>query len=325
MLVSMGATEDAARRSLIAGQKPANVAGRATTIAVAGAGTMGAGLVRLFADAGYGVAVFDARPGAAEAAAGQRTGVVAAGSVAEALAGADLCVEAIVEELEPKRALFRELAQGAPPACVLATNTSALSVAALAQAVPAEARPRVLGTHFFNPPDIIPAVEVVRGPETGDEAVETTLRLLRDAGKVGAVLNDSPGFVANRIQHAMIAEAWRCLEDGVATAEAIDAIVSGSFGFRLFAYGPFAIGDFNGLDVYESVLRSLEAAYGERFSPPRALLELVDHGELGVKTGKGAFEYSPAEVVELVRRRDGVFARLAELRRELLPPDEPLA
>ena len=278
---------------------------------------MGAGFVRLFRDAGYQVSVYDVRPGAAEAAAEQREGAVAAGSLAEALAGADLCIEAIVEELEPKQALFRELAVVAPSECVLATNTSALSVAAIASAVPEAVRPRVLGTHFFNPPDIIPAVEVVRGPETDEEAVETAVRLLQDAGKVAAVLHDSPGFVANRIQHAMIAEAWRCLEDGVATAEAIDAIVSGSFGFRLFAYGPFAIGDFNGLDVYESVLRSLESAYGERFSPPRALLERVEHGELGVKTGRGAFEYTAHEVTERVRRRDAIFARLAEIRRTL--------
>jgi 3-hydroxybutyryl-CoA dehydrogenase len=316
----MGATEDAARRGLIAGQKPANVAGRATTISLVGAGTMGAGFVRLFADAGYEVSVYDVRPAAAEAAAAQRESTVAAESLAEALAGADLCIEAIVEELEPKRALFGELVEVAPPACVLATNTSALSVAAIAEAVPARARERVVGTHFFNPPDIVPAVEVVRGPETSDEAVETALRLLRGAGKVAAVLNDSPGFVANRIQHAMIAEAWRCLEDGVATAEAIDAIVSGSFGFRLFAYGPFAVGDFNGLDVYASVLRSLESAYGERFSPPRALLERVEAGELGLKTGKGAFEYIPSEAEELLLRRDEIFARLAEIRRPLLEP-----
>jgi len=281
---------------------------------------MGAGFVRLFADAGYEVSVYDVRPGAAEAAAAQRDGAVVAATLAEALAGADLCIEAIVEELEAKLALFRALAEVAPPACVLATNTSALSVAAIAEALPAGARERVIGAHFFNPPDIIPAVEVVRGPETGEAAVETALRLLRGAGKVAAVLNDSPGFVANRIQHAMIAEAWRCLEEGVATAEAIDAIVSGSFGFRLFAYGPFAVGDFNGLDVYESVLRSLEAAYGDRFSPPRALLERVEAGEFGLKTGKGAFEYAPGGAEDRALRRDTIFTRLAEIRTLLLGP-----
>jgi len=288
-----------------------------TRVALVGAGTMGAGFVRLFDDAGYRVRVFDSHPTAAAVAAAQRPAAEAVASLAEAVEGADLCIEAIVEELEPKRTLFRDIAAAAPPGCVLATNTSALSIAAIASAVPEGVRPRVIGTHFFNPPDIIPAVEVVRGPETGEEAVETTLRLLRGAGKVAAVLNDSPGFVANRIQHAMIAEAWRCLEDGVATAEAIDAVVSGSFGFRLFAYGPFAIGDFNGLDVYASVLRSLEAAYGERFAPPRALLERVERGELGVKTGKGALAYATGEAEELLRRRDEIFARLAELRKTL--------
>jgi 3-hydroxybutyryl-CoA dehydrogenase len=283
-------------------------------VAVVGAGPMGAGLVRLFAAAGYAVRVLDERSGAAEAAARAAEGAQASGSLAELVADADLCVEAIVEELAPKQALFAELARVAAPTCVLATNTSALSVDAIAEAVAPDVRPRVLGTHFFNPPDVVPAVEVVRGHATDEWALELALRLVRGAGKRAAVVRDSPGFVANRIQHAMVIEAWRCYEEGIATPAAIDMIVRSSFGFRLLAYGPFQLGDLNGLDVYRSVMRLLEAAYGERFAPPPALLALVEEGAYGTKSGRGVYEYGPGEVERLVRQRDDLLRQLAEFQ-----------
>lgn len=290
----------------------------AARVAVIGTGTMGRGFARLFTRAGYAVSLADVRPEAAEAVAREVDGAEAAASGAEAARDADLCLETIVEELAPKQALFAELAAAAPAGCVLASNTSALSIGDIASAVPPETRGRVVGAHFFNPPDIVPAVEVVRGPESSEAAIETAVRLLEDAGKSVAVVKDSPGFVANRIQTAMVLEAWRCLEDGVATPEAIDAIVSASFGFRLFAYGPFQIGDLAGLEIYKQVAQTLEAAYGERFAPPRSLLDHVERGEYGVKTGKGVFSYTPEQARELTRRRDRVFARLAELRASLL-------
>lgn len=289
-----------------------------TRITVVGAGTMGAGLARLLARAGHEVTLFDERRDAAAAVAGQTPGVTAAGSLEDAVATAELCIEAIVEDLEVKRALFTRLAELAPQDALLATNTSALSVADVAQDVPAGARRRVLGAHFFNPPDIVPAVEVVQAPETDPAAVQRVVALLRDAGKVAAVVADTPGFVANRIQHAMIVEAWRCMEEGVATAEAIDSIVSASFGFRLFAYGPFQLGDFNGLDVYRSVMETLRDAYGERFEPPQALVALVERGAVGVKSGEGTFAYPGDRGDSLLRRRDELLARLAALRAQEL-------
>jgi len=285
-------------------------------VTVIGAGTMGAGFVRLFAAAGLDVTAYDARPGAADAAVAEFPGASAAASLGEAVEDADVCIEAIVEELEPKQALFRELATLAAHGCVLATNTSALSIDAIASGAPEAARPRVIGAHFFNPPDVIPAVEVVRGALTSDATVATTVELLERAGKSPAVVADSPGFVANRIQHAMIVEAWRCVEEGIADAAAVDSIVSASFGFRLFAYGPFAIGDFNGLDVYESTQRTLADAYGERFEPPASLRAHVERGEVGLKAGKGVFEWDDPEAA--ARRRDAVFARLAEIRRDVV-------
>jgi 3-hydroxybutyryl-CoA dehydrogenase len=289
------------------------------SVAVIGAGTMGAGIASLFRAAGHDVRLFDTRAEALEAAA-RATGAAPCAYVSEAVAGAELCLEAIVEELEPKRELFAELARVAEPDCVLATNTSALRVAAIADGLPDAARRRVLGAHFFNPPDIVPAVEVVRTAHTAGDAVERTMRLLREAGKVPAIVADVAGFAANRIQHAMVLEAWRCLEEGVADAEAIDAIVSGSFGFRLFAFGPFQLGDFNGLDVYRSVHETLRDAYGERFAPPRSLMALVEEGAVGTKAGRGVFDYRDVDVARLTERRDALLRRLAAVRARELPP-----
>jgi 3-hydroxybutyryl-CoA dehydrogenase len=287
-------------------------------VAVVGAGTMGAGLVRLLARAGHRVTVFDERRSSASDVASSVPGAVAADRLANAVAGIQWCVEAIVEELGAKRELFAALATAAPSESVLASNTSALSIDAIAEGVAPEVRPRVVGAHFFNPPDIVPAVEVVRGTQSSKDAIDFTVGLLKDAGKTVAVVRDVPGFVANRIQMAMVAEAWRCLEEDVASPEDIDAIVSASFGFRLFAYGPFALGDFNGLDVYESVFASLASAYGDRFKARPPLKRLADEGKVGVKAGAGVYEYPDRTGAEAVHRRDRLLERLARLRDELL-------
>ena len=294
-----------------------------TPVAVVGAGTMGAGLARLFVAAGHDVTVFDERTDVAAALAARTPGVRAAATLADAVGDADLCVEAIVEDLEAKRAVFARLAEFAPADAVLATNTSALLVGDVAEAVPPATRGRVLGAHFFNPPDVVPAVEVGQARDTDPEAVRRVAELLTAAGKVAAVVADTPGFVANRIQHAMIVEAWRCMEEGVATPEDIDKVVSASFGFRLFAYGPFQLGDFNGLDVYQSVMETLRDAYGERFAPPATLVERVQRGHVGVKAGEGVFAYPGDRGAQALRRRDELLHRLSRLRAEELAPDGP--
>lgn len=287
-------------------------------IAVVGAGTMGAGLGRLFSAGGHHVRLQRQRPGVAARAADSIEGVSAAHGLREAVADAEVCVEAIVEEIGAKQQLMAAVAAAAPPGAILATNTSALSIAAIGADLRPSDRRRLAGAHFFNPPDVVPAVEVVRGPDTAPEVVRSLLELLRGVGKVCAVVTDTPGFVANRIQHAMVVEVWRCFEEGVATAEDIDAIVSASFGFRLFAFGPFQLGDFNGLDVYESVMTTLEEAYGERFKPPAALVERVARGAFGVNAGEGVFRYEDGEGDRALERRDAILARLSAFRRQEL-------
>ena len=283
-------------------------------IAIVGAGTMGQGLVRLFSGAGHEVTVFDPQQEAARRCAEAAKGTVASPTLADAVRNADLSIEAAVEQLEIKQEIFNELATHTREDAILATNTSALSIGDIGGKLSADRRSRMLGMHFFNPPDVVPAVEVVPLPETDPAAVAQVTDLLVGAGKEPAVVADTPGFVANRIQHAMIAEAWRCFDEGIATPEAIDRIVSGSFGFRLFAYGPFALGDFNGLDIYQSVLESLATAYGDRFAPPAGLVGRVERGAVGVRTGEGALSYDDGQAERAVERRDRILKRLAELR-----------
>lgn len=283
---------------------------------------MGQGLVRLFSGAGHELSVFDPQTDAARRCADAAKGTVASSTLADAVQDADVCIEAAIEQLGVKQEIFTGLATHTREDTILATNTSALVVSEIAEPLSPDRRSRTLGSHFFNPPDVVPAVEVVPLPETDPMVVARMTNLLADAGKEPAIVADTPGFVANRIQHAMIAEAWRCFDEGIATPEAIDRIVSGSFGFRLFAYGPFALGDFNGLDIYQSVLESLAAAYGDRFAPPAGLVERVERGAVGIRAGEGALSHGDGETERAVERRDRILRRLAELRVSVLD-DQP--
>ena len=169
---------------------------------------------------------------------------------------------------------------------------------------------RVIGTHWYNPAHIVPCVEVVPADATSDQTIASTVELLRRLGKEPAVTKSVPGFVGNRIQLVMAAEAFRCVEQGIATPEAVDAIVRSSFGFRLGAFGPLQVSDLAGLDVYESVYDYLTDRCGDPwYEAPRLLRELVQQGRTGVKSSAGVYEYSREEAAELVSQRDRVLYR----------------
>ena len=285
-------------------------------VAVVGAGTMGHGLAQVFAQAGHPVRLTDADPAqlprahaaierglAAQVAAGrlnEREAEVAAervepvDSLVGAVGEAAFVFEAVLEKIEIKQAVFSEAGEVASPDTILASNTSTFDIDVMASVT---RRPeRVIGAHWFNPPQIVPCVEVIPGTETSDATIEATVRILRDAGKAPSVVKNVPAFVSNRIQVAMAMEALRCLADGLATAEEIDRIARTSFGFRLAAYGPLEIMDHAGIDAYRNSLRYLcDEAGIERFAPPEGMLdELVDAGRHGVKSGRGFYEYEDA-------------------------------
>jgi len=276
---------------------------------VAGAGLMGHGIAQVLAAAGRRVDLYE--PELARAIAGRDR--VAAGvdrlvakrrltpPEREALLAlitptdrpdvvgvADLAIEAIPEDLDLKRSLLAGLDGRAPGRTIIATNTSSIPIAVLAEVIAPGRRARFVGMHFFSPVPVMPLVEVVRGAETDPETVAAIVGLAGELGKRTIVSADRPGFIVNRTLFPLLVEAMRVLEEGTGSAADIDA------GARLglnHPMGPLELADFIGLDVCLDILRMLRDGLGERYAPPRVLEELVAEGRLGRKTGSGFHEY----------------------------------
>jgi 3-hydroxybutyryl-CoA dehydrogenase len=274
------------------------------SVGIVGAGTMGAGIAQVAAVAGHRVLVADAVPGAAaRAVAGLRDRVraqVARGRLtvdpdsldltavdaADDLAGCAIVIEAIVEDLAAKRALFAELESVVTDSAILASNTSSLSPTALAAGL---AHPeRLVGLHFFNPVPAMRLVEVISGLATAPEVADAAAALAGAWGKTVVRSAATPGFIVNRIARPYYGEAWRLYEEHACVPENIDAILTGAGGFRM---GPFALMDLIGHDVNEAVTRSVWAAFGydPRFAPALAQRALVEAGWLGRKSGRGVY------------------------------------
>jgi 3-hydroxybutyryl-CoA dehydrogenase len=308
--------------------------------AIIGAGTMGLGVAECFAAAGLGVRLADATPelarearerlvqrarGHAEAglipveAADRAEEATAAEGLAEAVGGADLVFGDRLEDLGVKQEILASCSEAASADAVIVSNTSSLPMDDLAGFVK---RPeRFLGTHWFNPPEWTPGVEVIPAQTTDPGVVEKVMGFLTDIGKRPIVVRSGPGFVANRIQNALFLEAVRCVEEGLASPQEVDEVVRSCFGFRLPFFGPFQIADMAGLDVYASVLGTLREGLGERFETPEMLRELVEAGRTGTKGGAGFLEYTDEEREKLLLERDRRYAALLELL-ERLPPVE---
>jgi 3-hydroxybutyryl-CoA dehydrogenase len=279
-------------------------------IAVIGAGTMGHGIAYAAALAGCEVVLSDSRAAALPLALERITGLLDGGvargkltpsarestgrriraevSPAVAAAGAELVIEAVAEDLSVKRQLFREIEAAAPAEALLATNTSSLSVAAIAGAVH---RPgRVVGMHFFNPVPAMKLVEVVTHEGAERASVERAVAFARQLGKEPIVVQDSPGFASSRLGVALGLEAMRMLEEGVATPEDIDKAMELGYNHPM---GPLKLSDVVGLDVRLAIAESLYRALEDpQFEPPRILRDKVAKGELGKKTGRGFYVWS---------------------------------
>jgi 3-hydroxybutyryl-CoA dehydrogenase len=302
-------------------------------VAVVGSGYMGGGIAQVFALSGRDVVLADASaeqaarsreriiqeavdfterglfpPGAAERIA---SGVSAAASIDAAVSDVDLVEEAVPEILELKHDVLRRISAASRADAIIGSNTSTISIGTLAEAV---TRPeRFLGVHFSNPAPLIPGVEVIPHAGTDPDVAPQVIDLLEECGKTGVEIADVTGFVLNRLQYALFSEAARLVEEGVASPEAVDRIARTTFGFRLPFFGPFAIADMAGLDVYDFCYRSLHDAYPDRFVAPEALTDRVRSGRLGVKSG-GGFLATPAErLPDLISYRDEAYAAMLVL------------
>jgi 3-hydroxybutyryl-CoA dehydrogenase len=303
-------------------------------IAVVGAGLMGHGIALELAAYGYDISLHDrdqsqlerARGGIAEGLArlvdiGRITAEEAAGTPARiameidlrsAVAGADLVIEAVSEDVEVKRTVFRDIDAWAPRHAILASNTSTFMPSLLAVAT---TRPeRVLVAHYFNPPYLLPLVELVRGDLTADETVATMRALYEGIGKSPAVVQrEVPGFVGNRLQMALLREALAIVDAGIASPRDVDTIIRTSFGRRLAVAGVFEVFEAAGWDLTLAVADQLFPAIDRSPEPPLSLREKVARGELGLKTGKGFYEWTPEEAAALRNRISNGLAAIARL------------
>jgi 3-hydroxybutyryl-CoA dehydrogenase len=271
-------------------------------VLVVGAGQMGAGIAQVVAASGRTVLLHDAAPGAVERGletierslerlhakgGAEPSTVLARIAPTDALVEADLLIEAIVEDADVKKAVFREADAVLPSAAVLASNTSSIPITELAAAT---SRPdRVIGMHFFNPVPVLALVEVIRAVQTSDETATAIVELARDLGKTPAEANDFPGFVSNRILMPFVNEAAYALMEGVADAEAIDTIARLGFAHPI---GPLALADLIGLDTCVAIMEVLHHGLGDpKYAPCPLLRQKVAAGHLGRKTGRGFYAY----------------------------------
>lgn len=309
------------------------------TVAVVGSGYMGGGIAQVLALAGatvkiadvseeiavanYGRLLAEARQFVADglfpddAVARLEAHLSPAASIEEAVAGADFIEEAVPEKLEIKHETLRRISAAARPDAVIGSNTSTILIASLAEAVTNPER--FLGVHFSNPAPFIPGVELIPHPGTDESVIPLVEELVASTGKETARVKDATGFVLNRLQYALFHEATQIVEEGIATPEDIDTIVRTTFGFRLPVFGPFAIADMAGLDVYSFCYASLQTRWPERFATPDSLKELVDAGKFGTKSGAGYLDVPADRTPELVAYRNRAYVAIKKLIDELGP------
>ncbi len=277
-------------------------------IGVVGGGTMGNGIAQVFAQIGYPVVLVDSSPEALDRAAAQiqkslerlvKKGTLAEQDVPEilerisrntkpeALREAQLVVEAIFEDAQVKRELFARLDEVTGPDCILASNTSSISITEIAGAT--KRADRVIGMHFMNPVPVMTLVEIIRGLATSNETYKAVEGLTKELGKTPVEVQDYPGFVSNRVLMPMINEAVYCLMEGVATKESIDTVMKLGMNHPM---GPLTLADFIGLDVCLHIMEVLHSVLGDdKYRPCPLLRKMVAAGRLGRKVGRGFYEY----------------------------------
>ena len=234
-------------------------------------------------------------------------------------ASTGLVIECIPEQLPLKQALFAELLNWAKPDCWLTSNSSSFPVSAIAAGLPSAER--MFGLHFFMPAHLVPLVEVVLGPLSAESGAQGLCVAMRGCGQVPVIVRkDKPGFLANRLQHALAREAFALIDEGVATAEDVDKAVRFGFGFRFLAAGPVLQRDHAGLDVHCAAAATMYPSLSNAAEPSAALRDRVAQGRLGMKTGAGFFEWSPEQRLAERQRYDALLNKGLALLADELPP-----
>jgi len=325
--------QSAGLNALTESKEEGNVA-QIERMAVIGLGTMGHGIAQTYAMAGCEVSAYDdfepARQSLHQRVRANLNSFVEVGllsaleveptlarltvcnSESEAVEGVDCVTEAIIEDLPAKQALLKRLESLVSDTTILASNSSTFPIS---QSGSGLAHPeRAIVTHWFNPPHIVPAVEVVAGPATNESTIVAMIELLRSAGKLPIRINQElPGFLVNRIQIAIKREVWDLYDRGIASVEDIDAAIQGSMGFRLATMGQLRVDDFGGLDVQEAVYNNLVHEIASGTEIPASVQAIVDAGHFGFKNGEGFYTYPEHQRVEILAERDQRFLQLLKL------------
>lgn len=299
-------------------------------MAMIGAGTMGAGIGLCFARAGYEVTLFSkTRAGldraaqhverslglfvsegglSAESADAAKKRIRYTTQLKKALSEAQFVIESVPEQLKLKQELFRKMESLCAPDSILATNTSGLSITAIASAC---AHPeRVIGLHWANPAEFVPLVEVIPGEKTSKKVVDMTYKISEKSGKMPVVIRkEIPGFASNRLQFAVLREALDLVTEGVVSPQDVDRVLKGGVGFRYPWLGALETADLGGLDVFHTIASYLFKELSKADSPPPFFTEIVQSGKLGIKTGAGFYEYEKDAREKLLNARDRFFVR----------------
>lgn len=303
-------------------------------VGIVGAGLMGHAIAQLVALRGHSVSLFDNSRQVREKAMdriranfkplldvglatsddveGTLSRIRLCGKMEEAASDSGFIIEAVSENLSLKQEVFRELEKCVGPQTVLCSNTSAISISLIAEAL--NGRERLVGTHFWNPPHIVPCVEVIRSRFTSEEVFESAYQFMQLIGKRPVkVLRDVPGFVGNRMQHALWREAMSLVQQGIATPEGVDEVVRFSFGIRLPYLGPLETADLGGLDLSHDIHKGLFPHLENSVKPLDVLTEKVERGDLGAKTGRGFHEWPQEKLDRVIGERDRFLLRIAQL------------
>ncbi|MCY9138179.1 3-hydroxyacyl-CoA dehydrogenase family protein [Peribacillus frigoritolerans] len=306
-------------------------------IAIIGSGVMGSGIAQSFAVSGYYVTINDIKEELLYHAQnrisenlsllmeeGALTDREKQGALANitysvdlegAVRDADFIIEAIPEVIELKLNLYQQLEEIIKPDAIVASNTSTFPISQLMEKASFEER--MVITHFFNPGHLVPLVEIVQHDETKPEIVKTTMDLMRKIGKSPILLKkEIAGFIANRLQTALMREAFYLLKEGVADAEDIDTAITAGPGFRWAFTGPIEIADFGGLDTWQRVFDNVSPVLDQSKEAPDLIRDLVAEGKLGTKSGEGIFTYEESTVSQKINERDRNFIKLGKLKME---------